>query len=209
MHCSFGITCITVDGNKHSRGSLEGGWRPQDRDQGSICACKLSLQGAQTEASIALERLACLSRAQAHQDAARDRLHDLEHQLEQLQGEVEETELKLRQAGGQLKSAQDAHDAVRSRMQHLQQLKPESSDPQGRVEVDLQELQQKSAQRQAELDQTESRLATLFHDLQVLLSTTLQHNRALRHHSPPCNVIRRRESIDECANAQYHFPYTA
>jgi predicted nucleic acid-binding Zn-ribbon protein len=133
----------------------------------NICSHKLSLQGAQTEASIAVKRLDSLSRAQAQQHAARELLHNLEHQLDHLQGEVDKTESTLRQARGQLKYAQDAHDAVCSRMQHLQQLKRRSSEPQGQIELDLEELDKKAAQRKAELDKTERRLATLFHNLQV------------------------------------------
>jgi chromosome segregation ATPase len=93
LACRYGITCVTLDGKKHSKGSLEGGYRaPQGL---TFCAEKLAADSACAEQQSAAQAYDTSKRAvdrlQADLDAAQQqqaRLGDLEQSLAALEAEA-------------------------------------------------------------------------------------------------------------------------
>ena len=114
----FGVPCVTLDGKKHAKGSVEGGHRAAQSL--ASCADKLAFDSAATCRDKARAALDAANKEVGKWQAALDQYEDQDEQLAQLQSALEAAEAEAGDARRGLRTATNAKACAEQQHAELQ-----------------------------------------------------------------------------------------
>lgn len=152
--CRYGLMCITIDGKKHAKGSLEGGHR--NAQYLTACKDKLAADDTAQKRADALAALEQAQQAQAAADSQLERAEAHEAAMSELQLSLDEAELHARTCTGKLRAAQATLDSAQQRcddVQSMLQAAGEQHCTAAQGADRLQQTKQQQSQQRAKLQQ--------------------------------------------------------
>jgi chromosome segregation ATPase len=200
---------MTQAGTRHAKGSLEGGWRPQRKEDS--CSLALEAQMAAADAAAAEMQLSIVMQQQAAASAALHAAEEQERQLTELQDQLQRVQARLSSHTCKQKQLEASLVATQTRLRELEALIGDSRktplQDNDRGSINKECLEESAAVANRRLADARAHVDSLQQALEVTIkpSYRLQPSGA-----PYCNIVgaagsqgagrRAAESVGECGH---------